>query len=221
MKIRRLFAAVLLALFLASMLSGVLPMVTGQSVPNSDHMIIARTRLLLRIDPARMQWNEEFEVCINVYEPLIFFDKEKISSFIPGLATSWSASPDGLNYSFTLRQGVRFHNGEILTTEDVEYSFERILVNDVGYAAWIFYDALLSRRGSRDTEGNIVVTASEIDNAITRNDTSVVFHLARPFPPFMQILAPWGLIVSKDWCVALGECLEHGTTGKGTTSSHR
>jgi peptide/nickel transport system substrate-binding protein len=41
------------------------------------------------------------------------------------LAESWSASPDGLVYEFTLRKGVKFHNGDPVTPEDVKFSFER------------------------------------------------------------------------------------------------
>jgi len=43
----------------------------------------------------------------------------------PSLAESWSMSPDGLVYEFVLRKGVRFHNGEPVTAEDVKFSFER------------------------------------------------------------------------------------------------
>ena len=43
----------------------------------------------------------------------------------PSLAESWSVSGDGLAYEFVLRQGVRFHNGEVMTAEDVKFSFER------------------------------------------------------------------------------------------------
>src|SRR5713101_6534303 len=41
------------------------------------------------------------------------------------LTESWSVSPDGLSYEFVLRQGVRFHNGDPLTADDVKFSFER------------------------------------------------------------------------------------------------
>src|SRR6266851_4467101 len=41
------------------------------------------------------------------------------------LAQSWSVSADGLVYEFVLRQGVRFHNGDLLTADDVKFSFER------------------------------------------------------------------------------------------------
>ena len=43
----------------------------------------------------------------------------------PSLATKWSESADGLTYDFELRQGVKFHNGDPFTAEDVKYSFER------------------------------------------------------------------------------------------------
>src|SRR5438094_5974143 len=43
----------------------------------------------------------------------------------PSLAESWSASSDGLVYEFVLRKGVRFHNGDPVTADDVKFSFER------------------------------------------------------------------------------------------------
>ena len=47
----------------------------------------------------------------------------------PSLAESWTATPDGLAYEFVLRKGVRFHNGDPLTADDVKFSLER-------YRAW-------------------------------------------------------------------------------------
>src|SRR4029450_5726662 len=46
-------------------------------------------------------------------------------SMAPSLAESWSVSGDGLVYEFILRTGVKFHNGDLLTAEDVKFSFER------------------------------------------------------------------------------------------------
>src|SRR5262245_48832647 len=43
----------------------------------------------------------------------------------PSLAESWQVSQDGRVYDFTLRKGVRFHNGDPLTAEDVKFSFDR------------------------------------------------------------------------------------------------
>src|SRR5205807_10034331 len=43
----------------------------------------------------------------------------------PSLAESWTMSPDGLSYEFVLRRGVKFHNGDPVTAEDVKFSMER------------------------------------------------------------------------------------------------
>src|SRR5262249_43100978 len=46
-------------------------------------------------------------------------------SLAPGLAESWTISPDGRAWDFVLRNGVRFHTGDPVTAEDVKFSFER------------------------------------------------------------------------------------------------
>jgi peptide/nickel transport system substrate-binding protein len=43
----------------------------------------------------------------------------------PSLAEAWSMTPDGLTYEFVLRNGAKFHNGELVTADDVKFSFER------------------------------------------------------------------------------------------------
>src|SRR5687767_11205387 len=47
------------------------------------------------------------------------------NALAPSLAESWTLSPDGLVYEFVLRRGVKFHNGEPVTAEDVKFSLER------------------------------------------------------------------------------------------------
>src|SRR5262245_41280270 len=47
------------------------------------------------------------------------------SALAPSLAESWTVSPDNRTYEFVLRKGVKFHNGETLTADDVKFSMER------------------------------------------------------------------------------------------------
>jgi len=101
-----------------------------QEVPRHDHMIVATISKPDSVDPA---WAYDFassQLIFNVYETLIFYDRESVDRFVSMLATDWHINEDGLSYTFKIRENVKFHNGETLTTEDVEYSFERAMVQD-------------------------------------------------------------------------------------------
>jgi peptide/nickel transport system substrate-binding protein len=63
-------------------------------------------------------------VNINMFDSLLHRNPKL--EFEPGLATSWKALSD-TTWEFKIRKGVRFHNGDVLTPEDVKYSFERVL----------------------------------------------------------------------------------------------
>jgi peptide/nickel transport system substrate-binding protein len=52
----------------------------------------------------------------------------------PGIAESWTMAEDGLSWTFELREGVEFHNGEALTADDVKFSIERMLSPDATYS---------------------------------------------------------------------------------------
>jgi len=60
----------------------------------------------------------------QVYSGLIQFDPNL--AIVPDLATSWDISSDGLTYTFTIRQGVKFQNGRTMTADDVVYSLNRV-----------------------------------------------------------------------------------------------
>ena len=65
------------------------------------------------------------------------------NAMAPSLAESWSVSKDGLVYEFVLRQGVKFHNGDPVTADDVKFSFERYR----GAAARLLKERVAGRRG--------------------------------------------------------------------------
>jgi peptide/nickel transport system substrate-binding protein len=75
-------------------------------------------------DPAETQGIvTPFMVLYALQDALVKPMPEK--ALAPSLAESWKASPDGLHYDFVLRQGVKFHNGDPLTSADVKFSIER------------------------------------------------------------------------------------------------
>ena len=83
----------------------------------------------------------------------------------PSLAESWSVSADGLTYEFLLRQGVRFHNGDVVTADDVKFSFERYR----GVSAKLLKDHVRQ------------VQAIDAQR--------VAFHLKAPWPDFLTFFA--------------------------------
>ncbi|WP_295630015.1 ABC transporter substrate-binding protein [uncultured Intestinimonas sp.] len=74
------------------------------------------------LDPYQMTAAGTREVMFNVFEGLVKPDSS--GNYVNAVASDVSISEDGLTYTFTLRDGVVFHNGETCTTEDVLYSFE-------------------------------------------------------------------------------------------------
>ena len=67
------------------------------------------------------------EVLFNIYEGLVKISPD--GDLIPAVAERYDISEDGLVYTFTLREGVKFHNGESVTAEDVIYSMNRCADN--------------------------------------------------------------------------------------------
>ena len=61
-----------------------------------------------------------------IYDTIVFTDDEQ--NLQPGLAEEWDISDDGLTYTFKIREGVKFHNGESLTADDVAFTIEQLRV---------------------------------------------------------------------------------------------
>lgn len=74
--------------------------------------------------------SEDYTVPLNIYDRLVEVDDEgDVNVLVPSLADSWEVSEDGLVYTFHLREGVTFSNGEALTSEDVGYTLRRLLTH--------------------------------------------------------------------------------------------
>ncbi len=78
---------------------------------------------LASFDPHVSSTFESLEQTSNVYEPLVALGPDL--DLVPALAVSWS-NPDAQTWIFRLRPGVRFHDGSVLTAEDVAYSLSRL-----------------------------------------------------------------------------------------------
>jgi peptide/nickel transport system substrate-binding protein len=104
----------------------------GGAAPGSPD---APLRIGLTAEPANLDFTRTDGAAIpeallvNVYEGLVELD-QVTGEIVPALAESWTVSPDGLVYDFTLREGVTFSNGEAFTADDVKFSIERVQSDD-------------------------------------------------------------------------------------------
>ena len=88
-------------------------------------LVVGTVTDIVGIDPHKVTGEISMIVLNNIYERLVDLDEKSMP--MPGLASKWTVSSDGLVYTFHLRQGVKFHNGREMTAEDVAYSYNRLL----------------------------------------------------------------------------------------------
>lgn len=78
------------------------------------------------LDPPHSTRIQSQIVYRNIFDGLVRLDPESLK-VVPAIAKDWQVSEDGLTYTFTLKKGVKFHNGRELIAEDVKYTYERIM----------------------------------------------------------------------------------------------
>lgn len=178
-------------------------------------------------DPALAYDTASGEVIQNTYETLVFYDGEATDVFVPKLAESWELSEDGSVYTFTIRQGVTFHDGAELTPSDVAYSFQRgILQGSYISPQWMLAEPVFGtglddvcavvddfaycddRAAMQAADPATLVAACEqVKAAIVADDAAgtVTFTLAGPWAPFLPTIAQsWGSVLDQDWAVSNG-----------------
>ena len=124
-----------------------------------------------------------YTIAQNVFNRLVSMENDKDGNavILPELAESWEISPDRRAYTFHLREGVRFSNGEALTASDVQYTFTRLLTHPNSCNRDIA-DMIL---GADSLEKGIVnrLTGFEV-----LGDLDFVITLDNPFEAFLACL---------------------------------
>ena len=132
--------------------------------------------------PASMSMLEESTAAVNrpmmgVFNNLVMFKQDELQntpdSIVPELATSWSWNEDGTELTFPLRQGVKWHDGKPFTAADVKCTMDLL-------------------QGKATEKLRINPRKSWFDNVAevtTNGDYEVTFHLKRPQPSLLSMLA--------------------------------
>lgn len=77
------------------------------------------------LDPHKATASISYQMILNIFEGLMA--PETDGSLKEGIAESYEIAEDGLTYTFKIRPGVKFHNGDDVTIEDIQYSFDRLM----------------------------------------------------------------------------------------------
>jgi len=128
-------------------------------------------------------------VFANIYEPLVYYQGNK---FVPSLATKWETSADGLTYTFTLKKGVKWQNGETFKADDVVYTIERAKKSPYMLSA-----------------------VEDIDKAVAVDESTVQIKLKRQFVPFLINVANDFMILNRKAGEQYGENLKSNPVGTG------
>ena len=134
------------------------------------------------LDPAYETDGNSFMICDNIYEALVAY-KDESTELEPGLAESWEISPDGLTYTFYLREGVQFHDGTPFNANAVVFSIGRMMKDrNVKF----FGEGWEIPPQERPPEYWVSMEMDDVIEAIEATDEyTVVFKLKRVEAPFL------------------------------------
>lgn len=149
----------------------------GDQPKRGGHITIARIEDSQSFDKTNVFQNESIWLAQQIMESLYTVGQDG-KTLKPWLATSYTKSADGKTYTFKLRQGVKFSNGQPMTAEDVKFSIDDARAQEKG---WGYLDAAIKRIEAPDP-------------------STVVFHLKYPWAPFLADIALFSNgIIPKDF----------------------
>lgn len=145
-------------------------------------LIVGRGGDSVGLDPIRHTDGETFKVTENIFDTLVGYAEES-TEVVPSLAEKWEVAQDGLTYTFSLRKGVKFHDGTDFNAEAVKWNFERWMDknhpmhNAEGYE---YYNDMFG--GYKGDENHVIKSVDVVD------EHTVKFTLNRTLAPFIQNL---------------------------------
>ena len=193
-----------------------------------DALRLALTGEIRSLDPARVGDSASGLVAGQIYEGLVQFDASL--RIRPALAESWTVSPDGTLWNFTLREGVRFQDdpafpggkGRPVTAADVKYSFERVVnPKSLSTGWWIFNGRVEGANAYREE-----LLASEreerppaipgVSGFRVPDERTFQIQLTHPFAPFLYLLAmSYTWVVPREAVERYGEDFGRHPVGTG------
>ncbi len=153
----------------------------GASASGGATLVVARVKDAVGLDPAHQTDGLSLNIASEVYETLVRF-KPGTFDVVPGLAESWHSSPDGKNWTFTLRRGLKFSDGTLLDASAVKFNFDRWRSTKNKYHGTFPYAYWASQFAGFDEKSLVVDVGAPRPNTVT-------IRLKTPLGPFLRNLA--------------------------------
>jgi oligopeptide transport system substrate-binding protein len=147
--------------------------------------------------PLSLQQAAAHRIGAQIYEGLVRMNPQDLS-IVPGLAEYWAVDPSGLSYTFTLREGVRFHDadcfpdgkGRLLTAADVALCLTRICTQDAeNFMFWLLQDRVV---GANAHYASGAPATEPVKGISVPDERTVRIDLTAPWPGFLHVLAHQG-----------------------------
>ena len=132
-----------------------------------DQLIVGDYFTIKTLDPGRTLEILSWTINHATYDSLVTFAGEDLKTPRPSLATTWDVSPDGRTYTFTLRPGIKFASGNLLTSADVKWTLDRV----------------------KNLKSNPTFFLDGLDEVQAPNPATVVIRLSEPKPSIIPRLA--------------------------------
>src|SRR6186713_3207684 len=116
------------ALLVASLVTSGLGPASAAETPRRGGILLA----VIGADPPSLDPHQEstfanIELVAPLYSTLLQLDPYHYPNIVGDVATEWKIAPDGLTYTFKIRQGIHFHDGSTLTSADVKATYDKII----------------------------------------------------------------------------------------------
>lgn len=147
-------------------------------------------------DPATYDWSEKGNVARHVVEPLVRINHENFAE--PYLAESWEASEDLKTWTFHLRKGVKWSNGDDFTADDVIYNFRRWLDPKTGSSNQGRFSSMTTTvdTGKKDEDGKPVMSTMGAEGVLEKiDDHTVRFNLVIPDLSLPESMADYPALI--------------------------
>ena len=153
----------------------------GPSGSPSSQLVVARVKDAIGLDPSRETDGLSLNITSEVFENLVRF-KPGTFDVVPGLAKSWTSSPDGKSWTFVLQPGLKFSDGTPLDSGAVKFNFDRWRLTKNPYHGNLGYPYWASQFGGFDQKSVVSDVQAPAPDRVT-------MRLKSPFGPFLRNLA--------------------------------